>query len=288
MLLMLRYYLAPFLLLAVLGASAAERLVYPLHQRGESPEIYPIELLRLALARSGGDYRLEPTPEPMTPIRARHSLAHNDGRVQVIWTMTTRENEERLQPVRIPIYKGLIGWRICLLRGDNPERLAHVYGREDLQSFSIGQRQGWPDTSILRANGFEVRTSNSYTGLFGMLAAGRFDLFPRETVLVRQEQRNMAREGLQLAIDPYLVLHYPSAFYYFTARQRPELAETIRRGLEAALADGSAERLFQQHFGEALASLQLDRRRVIELDNPLLPPLPLEREELWYRPRAPQ
>ena len=98
----------------------------------------------------------------------------------------------------------------------------------------------------------------------------------------------MAREGLQLAIDPYLVLHYPSAFYYFTARQRPELAETIRRGLEAALADGSAERLFQQHFGEALASLQLDRRRVIELDNPLLPPLPLEREELWYRPRAPQ
>jgi len=37
-----------------------------------------------------------------------------------------------------------------------------------------------------------------------------------------------------------------------------------------------------------MASLQLDRRRVIELDNPLLPPLPLEREELWYRPRAPQ
>ncbi|MCY1281550.1 hypothetical protein D9M70_303600 [compost metagenome] len=277
----------PLLLLAVfatLSAQASERLTYPLHERGETQRIYAVELLRLALEKGGGDYDLQPSPQPMTPSRSQYSLEHDDGEVQVTWTMTTHEREERLLPVRIPIYKGLIGWRIPLVRGDTPELLAEVNSREDLQRFSVGQRSDWPDTRILRANGFDVKVSGSYPGLFRMLAAGRFDLLPREAVMVQQEQQRMAQEGLSLAVDQHLVLHYPSAFYYFTSRARPELADTIRRGLEAAIADGSFDRLFQQYFGEALHALRLERRRVIELDNPLLPPLPLERPELWYRP----
>ncbi|UVE16277.1 transporter substrate-binding domain-containing protein [Pseudomonas sp. LS44] len=272
-------------LLAAFAVAASEYLTYPLHQRGVNPQTYAVELLRLALEKGGGDYLLQASPQPMSPSRARYSLEHNDNQVQVIWTMTTREREATLLPIRIPIYKGLIGWRIPLIRGDQRELLANISDRAALATLRIGQRSDWPDTAILRANGQQVEVSPAYPGLFDMLAAKRFDLFPLEAVMVQQEQQRVSAEGLNIAIDKHLVLHYPSALYYFTSRQRPELAETIRRGLEAAITDGSFERLFQSYFALTLKQLHLPQRRVIELDNPLLPDtLPLDRPELWYHP----
>lgn len=272
---------------AALATSAGERLVYPLHSNGEDPEAYVVELLRLALAHSGGDYQLEPSLEPMPQSRAQLSLERNDGRVQLMWTMTTREREADLLPIRIPIYKGLISWRVFLVRADQRDLLAGVTRREQLEALRMGQRHDWPDTDILRANGFTVVTTPGYENLFRMLDAGRFELFPREVVVAWDEQRRAEADGLHLAVDDHLVLHYPTAFYFFTSRQRPELAAAIQRGLEAAIADGSFEHLFQRYHGETLRRARMERRRVIELVNPDLPEgTPIERDELWYHPAA--
>jgi hypothetical protein len=84
---------------------------------------------------------------------------------------------------------------------------------------------------------------------------------------------------------PTLALHYPTAMYFFVSKQRPELAADIRKGLDIALRDGSFEALFLQNFGEVLKRSRLDKRRVFELKNPLLPPeTPLGDARLWYRP----
>ncbi len=267
----------------------AETLTYPLHSNGTDPEAYVVELLRQALARSGGDYRLRPSPRPMPQSRAEQSLEQNDGSVQLMWTMTTRDREEALLPIRIPIYKGLIGWRIPLVRREDKDWLARVHSLEDLKPMRFGQRADWPDTRVLRDNGLQVITSQSYDSLFRMLDAGRFDVFPRELVVVWDEQARASQEGLELEVDEHVVLHYPSAFYFFTSRTRADLAAAIERGLEAMIADGSYERLFQQYHGAALKRAGLERRRVIELENPDLPPqTPFQREALWYRPDAPQ
>ncbi|MBX9753280.1 MAG: transporter substrate-binding domain-containing protein [Pseudomonadaceae bacterium] len=266
---------------------ADEQLTYPLHSRGSEPEIYVIKLLQLALDHSPIRYHLQPTEEPMNQSRAQLSLEHNQPELQVMWAMTTREREERLQPIRIPIYKGLIGWRVNLLRQTDSQLLSHVRTLDDLKALRFGQRHDWPDTPLLRANGLQVVTSPSYPGLFGMLAAGRFDAFPREVVTAWQEQAMAAQNGQALVVDEHVVLHYPSAFYFFTSRQRPELAEQIRLGLEAAIADGSFKALFQQHHAETLRRARLEQRQVIELNNPDLPDAtPFSRKELWYQPES--
>ena len=73
--------------------------------------------------------------------------------------------------------------------------------------------------------------------------------------------------------------------YFFVNRQRPELAAEIRKGLEIALKDGSFEALFMQNFGASLKRARLDKRRVLEMGNPLLPPeTPLADARLWVRP----
>ena len=277
--------LAVLLALFHLTPGAAEPLTYPLHSDGVDPEAYVVELLQLALAESGGEYALQPSPRSMTQSRAEQSLEQNDGRVQVMWAMTSKAREEILLPVRIPIYRGLIGWRIPLVRAEDRHWLSRTHSLADLKPLRIGQRADWPDTRILRSNGLQVLTSQSYDSLFRMLDAGRFDLFPREVVVVWDEQARAESAGLKLAVDEHIVLHYPTAFYFFTSRARADLAETIERGLESMLADGSFERLFQQHHGATLERAQLAKRRIIELDNPDLPAhTPFQRTQLWYQP----
>lgn len=82
-----------------------------------------------------------------------------------------------------------------------------------------------------------------------------------------------------------MLLHYPTALYFFFSPHNPQLAETVERGLERALADGSFDRLFLQHYGASLRRVDFARRRLIELRNPLLPAAtPLRRSELWFHP----
>jgi len=264
-------YLPTLLVLAFLllpTSHATERLNYPLHSDGIDPEAY------------------QPTPEPMAQSRALLAIEHDSKSVQVMWTMTTREREARLLPIRIPIYRGLIGWRVLLQRSADVERLATLENLDELKRFSFGQRHDWPDTAILRANGLKVVTSQHYHGLFQMLAAGRFDLFPREVVVAWQEQARALEDGLALSIDNHLLLHYPTAFYFFTSRNRPDLAADIERGLEAMIADGSFQRLFEQYHGDTLRQANLHKRRIIELHNPDLPPAtPFARKALWFQPK---
>ena len=268
------------------AAHAAEQLNYPLHSDGIEPEAYALALLTAALERTPGRYKLQATPVPMAQSRALLAIEHDSKSVQVMWTMTTREREERLLPIRIPIYRGLIGWRVLMQRTADAEQLATVRNLDELKRFSFGQRHDWPDTAILRANGLKVVTSQHYRGLFQMLAAGRFDLFPREVVVAWQEQARAAESGLKLSIDSQLVLHYPTAFYFFTSRNRQDLAADIERGLEAMIADGSFQRLFEQYHGDTLRQANLHKRRIIELHNPDLPPAtPFARKELWFQPK---
>lgn len=266
--------------------SAAETLFYPRDTRAGDPEAYVVELLHLAIAHAPIRYQLQPSSEAMNQARAQLMLEHNDAQLQIMWAMTTREREERLLPIRIPIYKGLIGWRVNLLRQEQAQLLSQVKSLDDLKTIRFGQRHDWPDTPLLRANGLQVISSPSYEGLFAMLAAGRFDAFPREVVTAWQEQARAVQNGQTLVVDEHVVLHYPSAFYFFTSRQRPELAEQIRLGLEAAIADGSFEALFQRYHGATLRNAHLEQRQVIELNNPELPAAtPFTRQELWYQPR---
>jgi len=239
---------------------------------------YGFELLQLALNKSGNHYRAELTPQYRQQNRAIAELLANSGQVHVVGTMTSAEREAQMLPVRIPISKGLIGWRILLLREDRRDWLREVRSARDLKGIRMALGQDWPDLQVLRAAGLEPATVPSYNRLFGMLKAQRIDAVPRS---VNEIWSELARHQ-GLAADPYLVLHYPAADYFFVHRDNAGLAEDIRRGLEAAQADGSFDRLLLGYYREMLDMAALGKRRVIELPNPGLPPgTPLTRKELW-------
>jgi ABC-type amino acid transport substrate-binding protein len=270
-----------FVLLLVAQDAAAEVVRFPgpefeYDQRSD----HSTELLKLALSKVGPGYRVELTDTPMN--QERQILELEAGRsIDVAPIPSSPEREARLLVVRIPINRGVLGLRLGLVRKGDTARLAGVKTLDDLKHVQLAQGKGWPDVEILRANGLPVITAPHYEGLFKMLIAGRFDYFPRSALEVWDEQ---AHNAGTLEIEPHIALHYYHYdAYYMLNRDSTRLAEIIRQGLEKAIADGSAARLFDQHFGERLRQAQLDKRVIIKLKNPLLTPgTPVDRPELWY------
>ena len=277
----------PFSLLLALclcAASAMARtVVYPrAESEADERDRYPVQLLMLALREAHSSYELRPHPVFMLQVRAMREVEQGSG-LDIVWTMTSKEREQALLPIRIPIDRGLLGWRLLLVEPSAGARFAHVGSLEQLKALRGGQGADWPDTTILRDAGLVVDESARYGDLFQKLAAGRIDYFPRSVQEIWGELDNHRDQGF--VIEPTLALHYPTAMYFFVNKQRTELAADIRKGLDKALRDGSFQALFMQHFGEILKRSKLDRRRVLEMRNPLLPPeTPLGDARLWYRP----
>jgi len=282
----LRAALVPLLCLClglVRPASATQLdVVYP-KARSSLDDSYFLKVLELALDKSGQPHTLRTSEHDMEKGRALLRLEQGAD-VRVVWCLTTRAREERLLPVRIPLDKGMMGWRLPLIHREDAGRFRSVRRLADLAGMVAGQGFDWPDTAILRANGLTVATGK-YDGLIKMLHARRFDYMPQSVLQVYSEAAMNFPNPL--SVDETFALHYPTAIYFFVNKKDEQLANALQRGLEIALADGSFDKLFFGFHQGAIERARLDQRVVLELRNPDLPAAtPLRETRLWYHPSA--
>ncbi|WP_051261948.1 hypothetical protein [Desulfovibrio inopinatus] len=260
----------------------------PFREKGiDITKEYKIQLLDLILHKTeatDGPYRIEVMHDEQIP-QSRVIKLIDSGKLTLIATMTSREREEQLLPIRIPIYRGLFGYRIFIIRRSDLDKFAAIHTADELKALWAGQGHDWPDTKILRANGYHVTTSADYRGLFSMLEKGRFDYFPRA---VSEPWREIEAEKTRdIVVEPTLILHYYAPEYFFVSKTNTKLADRIRRGFEIILNDGSSETLFNTHWyiQNTLQKAKIAERTTFYLENPFLTPqTPLDRKELWYQP----
>lgn len=258
--------------------------IQDLEKTGDPIASYIVEILQLAIAKSGEPYFIIKSKEaPVPQARQIVEMSQNLGKLDVIWTMTSDERERQILPIRIPIDKGFFGWRIAFVHGDQPQLLSKVRQVNDLAKFRAGQGALWPDTDILRSNGLPVITGADES-LANMLRAKRFDYFPRPVIAIWNEKKNPAYQDF--AIDTTFILHYPTAFYFFVAPNQKKLAADLTLGLEHAIADGSFERTFNKYFQGFIRDANIKDRVIFELKNPLIKDgsLPLQNSKLWFKP----
>jgi hypothetical protein len=254
---------------------------------GDKRDEYYWQLLDAALRRTTqrwGDYRVVAAPM-MNGLRAIEQLEFN--KLNVIARTTTQKLEDSLRPIRIPLDKGLLGYRVFLIRRDMQARLDGVRSLDDLRQFSIGQADFWADATILRNSGFKVVTGDRYEGLFPMLTAGRFDLFSRSVAEVTAELQVRQQQFPDLVIEKRLLLYYPMPRYFFVRRDAAgeQLAQRIEDGFNMMIKDGSFDSLFNARKASFEKVLNLKERRLFRIPNPLLPDqTPLNNAKLWYAP----
>ena len=130
---------------------------------------YYISLLDLALSKTGVDYKLKPYTVIATGSRVREEL--RDGRnIDLTWGPTTATWERETLPVRVPLDKGILGWRLFLVNKADLPMFAEVHTLQQLKAYSAGLQHDWGDVGILRANGLPVVDASVYETMFQMLA----------------------------------------------------------------------------------------------------------------------
>ncbi len=276
---------------AIVRAAPPLQVVYPAPESGQDHRSEDlVVLLRSALQRtetSHGPFELAQAQTASS--EDRQLLDMEQGRLpNVVWASATVEREQRLLPIRIPVRKGLIGHRIALIHRDRQAELRRIRTLDELRTYTLGQGPNWPETQMYRQLGFRVH-SGSYEALFRMLVNGRFDLFPRGVNEIFGELAQRQAELPELAVEDSLLIHYPQPYYFFVARSNPLLAERIETGLKRMLRDGSFDAHFWRYHGDAIRQARLGERRLLKLDNPMLPPdTPLADSRLWFNAKAAQ
>ncbi|WP_100642339.1 amino acid ABC transporter substrate-binding protein [Alteromonas facilis] len=247
---------------------------------GDLRNDYPIALLALALDKTGVRYQIMPSDRIMLQGKALRQLRENRS-VNVVWSMTDEQREKDLIPIRIPIFKGLIGLRVFLIHRDKQQAFSAISSFAELQKYIPVQGEDWPDTKILQSNGFDVETATEYLDNFAMLSRFQADFFPRSVVEVANELE-MPSLDPDIVLENTLAIQYPSAMYFFVNRSNPTLAKLLETGLQRALDDGSYDALFQQHYQTLVETFNLHERTIFRLDNPLLSEeTPLDNTSLW-------
>ena len=231
---------------------------------------YIHELLQLIFNKLDIDLTIDYSSGGLTQGRALKALA--DGNlINLNWSVTTKDREQQLLPIRIPIYKGLIGWRVFYIRTADQAIFSQINNVNDLQKLLAIQRFDWPDYKILLANSFKVEGDIAFNRMHNAVISGLADFYPRSILEVIGESDNYNLNNKGLSIERSLLIKYPSAHYFFVNIKDVTLAKNIEKGFRLAIEDGSFESLFQDYYGENLKKLELEKRRTFELKNPYFP-----------------
>ena len=237
----------------------------------QGPEIFFEKLLNVALEKTrltDGDYVVSHTTHGGGIARDRAMVIAGAG-IDVMWGSVTKERQSQMRLVPVDLLKGLNNYRVLLINKDAQSKFSRVKNLEDLRQFTVGSGEHWTDGEIFRNNGFVVSATSSYSGLFKMLAARRFNFISRGLYEINNDSKEY--KALGLAPEESLLIKYEMQIRYcfFVNKNNGVLGDRLERGLKMALADGTFDRLFYDYpafkAGEEL--LKNSHRTLIKLDN---------------------
>lgn len=305
----MKHVLTALILILLSGAlhAADEPMTYRYWDWGITPskDDYQVALLKLTLDKtisSYGPYRIERVVKYYSRARARREV--NRGEILNVYFIPfrsketdkksakanllasaqgqknpsaepTKLDEEYEQdgsiPVMMPGMKGLMGYRNLIIRRSDEEKFKKITEERQLKNLVAGQGDDWIDISIYKHNGYSVVAPATYSALFDMLAAGRFDYLPLGATEVEAALLQHPELHSKLMIAPELIIYYPYALLFHVSKKHPRLAERLEAGMKIAQRDGSLDKLFNQHFSKEIAHLANNKTRYFILENPAIP-----------------
>ncbi|WP_024873233.1 substrate-binding periplasmic protein [Tolumonas lignilytica] len=247
---------------------------------------YRWKLLELVLKHTEqkpNSFHLEPYTEDITQNRGISLL--QSGAIDVIALGTNAEREKQVLPIKIDILRGIVGFRLLVIRASEQAHIAQMDAQSLRKNLMFGLNSQWADLPIMRANGFSVVTSSDYENLFVMLAAGRFDAFPRGLNEAQMELDQRKQNYPQLAVEKTKALFFPYPVYFWVNKNNTALAQRIERGLKLSLQDGSFQKLFESYHASEIAKIKKEKREIIKLNNPILPAGNSSPDTSWWWPK---
>lgn len=218
-----------------------------------------------------GDFELNTTPLPM--VRDRQFVELQKGKLINVLASPYKEKYNQFGiRVPFPLKMGLASSRIFLVTEENKDVLKNVTTVEQLKKVRTGSHTQWTTTKVLHDQGVNVLTDNQYESLFKMLSRGHFDTFNRGIHEIHSELAEFKPNYPNLTFDKHLVLFFYMPDYYYVSETTPRLAKRIEAGLLELHSNGELLKLIKEYFAEELAAFELNKRRVLTIENTNLAP----------------
>ncbi|NVJ92772.1 MAG: hypothetical protein HWE34_14010 [Methylocystaceae bacterium] len=248
---------------------------------------YALEVIKLALFETQDDYGPWTVGYSVDPMeRPRMEAEVEKGVVaQVIMLPGSNAHDQRYILVPIPIDKGLIGYRVSLIHRNNRTLFQRAASLNDVKNAKACLARSWNITKVFEDNGLNVVKSDKFSDLFKLLHNHRCDYFSRGVGEIQSELAFWSNTYRDMAIDPYVLLRTPMAFYLYVSKSHPELAKRLEVGMHRALVDGRFDDLFDREFKSNIDALKMRGRKVIELKmRQAHEKAPLNDPHLWFHP----
>lgn len=239
-----------FLILVTFGSCGNTVRVLGEQSKEDTGHFYFTELIKLALKKSENRF-------PHKTLVILNDKSITQGRtlnllekkfVDIFWVGTNKKREQRFRPIRIPLFYGLLGYRVSIIHKDNLALFNSITKQPDkLKNLTACQGQHWPDSDILSENGYSVFRVARFELMFKMLSFKRCDYFPRAIFEGYSELDIAKQQHPDLVMFDQILLHYPFAMYFFIHKDNEELAKQIEYGLNRAVDDGSLLDFIKKH-----------------------------------------
>ena len=229
-----------------LNTEAGVLKVRPLVGTGAKPQEYiQWAILELALEKSQIPYELEVSSHAAGSKRWVQQLEDLGIKGNVRFLSISPEREKAAFPIRIPLFRGLLSYSYIWVRKDNIDKFADIKKIDDLQNLTVLSGAHWPNTQLFRDSGLNVLTAK-FVNFPNMLAHGRADTF----IYPAMESANflaLGNEELELVPLTHVMVRYPLDHYFYVDECSKDLQDALYKGLRAAFADGSHDRLLRTH-----------------------------------------
>ena len=254
------------------GVPAVLRLPKPRSEFDISHQYY-VGLLRLALQKAANGREI-PKLTTTSFIEQRNAISAltTEKQLEVFWVGTDNTKEQALRAIRIPLERGMMGFRKFTLIRTLKNKFDEVHTLKDLQQYRACLGRDWPDVKILQNSGLPVVLFDHYEELFKQVNAGACDYFPRGLHEGKAELSLRAAHYPNLVRYQDIMLHYPFAVYFFTAKDNEALAKWIEDGLEQLISTGELNTYMEQHplTRHVFPLLEYQPKVWIHLPNPLM------------------
>ena len=205
--------------------------------------------------------------------------------INVYFSLTQERMENTAIPIRIPVRRGIVNYRLILIKKGTENLFSDVNTLDDLKDIKVGVDTAWATHKTLHHHGFNIAPVADYDSMFNMLARKRFKYIPRTVNEIYDEIDRHSSDFYDFVVEPSLVLYIPSATYIFVSRESPRIADRLKEGLEMMVENGDLLNIFNQFFLDSIEKADIKNRKVIYIDNPYLPPnVPISNRNLWFNP----
>ena len=250
----------------------------------EANHDYCVQLLQIALDNTEKKYGkaiIKTVNLELTQGRSLEELAKGNY-IDIDWAGTDIKREEELLPIRVPLFAGLLGYRVLVIRKSDKSKFDKINNVNDLKNLIVLQGTHWPDSDILEASGFNVFRVPKFENMYSMLENKRVDYFLRSISEAYGEVK--ARKNSGLMVYDRIIVAYKFPMYFFVNKSNKKLAKRVEEGLRIAIDSGQFLKFMKSNSLTApVFPLEKYKNSLFfEIKNPFLPKkTPINEKKLW-------